>query len=96
MKSVHTDMACSYDTPVLTIARLAHIDLEGLVMDSKVRSPRDRFVTYEWSQCLYNGKLFLCGLFGYASVMLKFLARHVLQSGAGVSPTLPRVQPEAG
>ncbi|KID65979.1 argininosuccinate synthase, partial [Metarhizium hybridum] len=47
-----------YDTPVLTIARLAHIDLEGLVMDSKVRSPRDRFVTYEWSQCLYNGMYF--------------------------------------
>ncbi|KAK9443475.1 Argininosuccinate synthase [Metarhizium brunneum] len=43
-----------YDTPGLTIARLAHIDLEGLVMDSKVRSLRDRFVTYEWSQCLYN------------------------------------------
>ncbi|KID85171.1 arginosuccinate synthetase [Metarhizium guizhouense ARSEF 977] len=47
-----------YDTPGLTIARLAHIDLEGLVMDSKVRSLRDRFVTYEWSQCLYNGMYF--------------------------------------
>ncbi|EFZ04004.2 Argininosuccinate synthase [Metarhizium robertsii ARSEF 23] len=65
-----------YDTPGLTIARLAHIDLEGLVMDSKVRSLCDRFVTYEWSQCLHNGKLFLCGLFGYASLVLKFLARH--------------------
>lgn len=81
MKSVHTDMACSYDTPGLTIARLAHIDLEGVLMDSKVCSLRDRFVTYEWSQCLYNGKLFLCSRcsrFGYASVVLKFLARHVL------------------
>ncbi|KJK85584.1 hypothetical protein H633G_10577 [Metarhizium anisopliae BRIP 53284] len=47
-----------YDTPGLTIARLAHIDLEGLVMDSKVRSLRDRFVTYEWSQWLYNGMYF--------------------------------------
>ncbi|KFA69438.1 hypothetical protein S40285_04638 [Stachybotrys chlorohalonatus IBT 40285] len=47
-----------YDTPGLTIARLAHVDLEGLVMDSKVRSLRDRFVSYEWSQCLYNGMYF--------------------------------------
>lgn len=46
----------SYDTPGLTIARLAHIDLEGLVLDSKVRTLRDRNVTTEWSQCLYNGK----------------------------------------
>lgn len=46
----------SYDTPGLTIARLAHIDLEGLVLDSKVRTLRDRNVTTEWSQCLYNGE----------------------------------------
>lgn len=63
MKSVCADKACSYDTPGLTLARLAHVDLEGLVMDSKVRSLRDRFVSFEWSQCLYNGKLFLCGFF---------------------------------
>ncbi|SCN74017.1 probable arginosuccinate synthetase [Fusarium fujikuroi] len=44
-----------YDTPGLTIARLAHVDLEGLVLDSKVRKLRDQFVTIEWSQCLYNG-----------------------------------------
>ncbi|KAF4502075.1 Argininosuccinate synthase [Fusarium agapanthi] len=44
-----------YDTPGLTIARLAHVDLEGLVLDSKVRKLRDQFVTIEWSQRLYNG-----------------------------------------
>ncbi|KAK3934711.1 argininosuccinate synthase [Diplogelasinospora grovesii] len=47
-----------YDTPGLTIARLAHIDLEGLVMDSKVRKLRDQFCTIEWSHCLYNGMYF--------------------------------------
>ncbi|KAF5247865.1 hypothetical protein FANTH_6146 [Fusarium anthophilum] len=44
-----------YDTPGLTIARLADVDLEGLVLDSKVRKLRDKFVTIEWSQCLYYG-----------------------------------------
>ncbi|KAK0747465.1 mitochondrial phenylalanyl-tRNA synthetase-like protein [Apiosordaria backusii] len=47
-----------YDTPGLTIARLAHLDLEGLVMDAKVRKLRDQFVTIEWSHCLYNGMYF--------------------------------------
>ncbi|KAF7549685.1 hypothetical protein G7Z17_g6238 [Cylindrodendrum hubeiense] len=47
-----------YDTPGLTIARLAHIDIEGLVLDSRVRTLRDRNVTTEWSQCLYNGMYF--------------------------------------
>ncbi|RYP59476.1 hypothetical protein DL769_008507 [Monosporascus sp. CRB-8-3] len=47
-----------YDSPGLTIARLAHIDLEGLVLDSRVRTLRDRNVTTEWSQCLYNGMYF--------------------------------------
>ncbi|KAF4970057.1 hypothetical protein FZEAL_10121 [Fusarium zealandicum] len=47
-----------YDTPGLTIARLAHVDLEGLVLDSKVRKLRDQFVTTEWSHCLYNGMYF--------------------------------------
>ncbi|TGJ83122.1 hypothetical protein E0Z10_g5670 [Xylaria hypoxylon] len=32
-----------YDTPRLTIAQLAHIDLEGLVLNSKVRTLCDRF-----------------------------------------------------
>jgi argininosuccinate synthase len=39
-------------------SRLAHLDLEGLVMDSKVRKLRDQFVTLEWSHCLYNGMYF--------------------------------------
>lgn len=47
-----------YDTPGLTIARLAHIDLEGLVMDSHVRELRDQFVTRAWSRQLYNGMYF--------------------------------------
>ena len=29
----------------MTILRWAHLDLEGLVMDGKVRSLRDQFVT---------------------------------------------------
>lgn len=44
-----------YDTPGLTIARLAHIDLESLVMDPKVRELRDQFITFAWSRQLYNG-----------------------------------------
>lgn len=47
-----------YDTPGLTILRLAHIDLEGLVMDSKVRELRDQFCTISWSRQLYNGMYF--------------------------------------
>ncbi|KAI1849508.1 hypothetical protein JX265_012759 [Neoarthrinium moseri] len=47
-----------YDTPGLTIARLAHLDLEGLVMDSKVRELRDQFITVSWSRQLYNGMYF--------------------------------------
>ncbi|RMZ86956.1 hypothetical protein DV736_g5813, partial [Chaetothyriales sp. CBS 134916] len=47
-----------YDTPGLTIARLAHLDLEGLVMDSQVRELRDQFVTRAWSRQLYNGMYF--------------------------------------
>ncbi|ORY71036.1 argininosuccinate synthase [Pseudomassariella vexata] len=47
-----------YDTPGLTIARLGHIDVEGLVMDSKVRELRDQFVTISWARQLYNGMYF--------------------------------------
>ncbi|KAI0198856.1 argininosuccinate synthase [Astrocystis sublimbata] len=46
-----------YDTPGLTILRQAHLDLEGLVMDSKVRSIRDR-LSQDWSTCIYNGMYF--------------------------------------
>ena len=38
-----------------TVARLAHLDLEGLVMDSRVRELRDQFVTLTWSRQLYQG-----------------------------------------
>ncbi|KAL9592124.1 MAG: hypothetical protein Q9179_007036 [Wetmoreana sp. 5 TL-2023] len=38
--------------------RAAHLDLEGLVMDGKVRSLRDQFVTHSWSEILYNGLYF--------------------------------------
>jgi argininosuccinate synthase len=47
-----------YDSPAMTILRLAHLDLEGLVMDGKVRSLRDQFVTHNWSEMLYNGMYF--------------------------------------
>ena len=47
-----------YDSPAMTILRLAHLDAESLVMDGKVRSLRDQFVTYHWSELLYNGLYF--------------------------------------
>ncbi|KAL8729743.1 MAG: hypothetical protein Q9166_004572 [cf. Caloplaca sp. 2 TL-2023] len=47
-----------YDSPVMTILRLAHLDAESLVMDGKVRSLRDQFVTHNWSELLYNGLYF--------------------------------------
>lgn len=47
-----------YDSPAMTILRLAHLDLEGLVLDGKVRSLRDQFVTHNWSEQLYNGMYF--------------------------------------
>jgi len=47
-----------YDSPAMTILRAAHLDLEGLVMDGKVRSLRDQFVTHSWSEILYNGLYF--------------------------------------
>jgi argininosuccinate synthase len=46
----------STDTPGLTILRQAHLDLEGLVMDSKVRAIRDR-LSHDWSTAIYNGEL---------------------------------------
>ena len=38
-----------YDSPAMTILRLAHLDLEGLVLDGRVRSLRDQFVTHNWT-----------------------------------------------
>jgi argininosuccinate synthase len=42
----------------LSNSRLAHLDLEGLVMDAQVRELRDQFVTRAWSRQLYNGLYF--------------------------------------
>ncbi|KAL7913146.1 argininosuccinate synthase [Trichoderma velutinum] len=47
-----------YETPGLTLAIAAHLDLEGLVMDSRVRELRDQFVSLSWSRQLYNGMYF--------------------------------------
>lgn len=47
-----------YDSPGMTILRLGHIDLEGLVLDREVRLLRDQFVTITWSKLLYNGLYF--------------------------------------
>jgi len=38
----------------MTILRLAHIDLEGLVLDGQVRALRDQFTTFTWSRLLYS------------------------------------------
>lgn len=47
-----------YETPAGTILRKAHMDLEGLTLDGKVRALRDGFVTTELSKILYNGYWF--------------------------------------
>lgn len=44
--------------PNILQLRDAHLDLEGLVMDGKVRALRDQFVTHAWSEILYNGLYF--------------------------------------
>lgn len=46
-----------YDSPAMTILRQAHIDLEGLVLDGRVRSLRDN-MSKQWSELLYNGLYF--------------------------------------
>ncbi|KAK8106805.1 uncharacterized protein PG998_008818 [Apiospora kogelbergensis] len=46
-----------YDSPALTVLRLAHIDIEGMTLDSKVKSIM-AWIGNEWSQCLYNGMYF--------------------------------------
>ncbi|CAF9937026.1 MAG: hypothetical protein ALECFALPRED_007046 [Alectoria fallacina] len=47
-----------YDSPAMTVLRWAHLDLEGLVLDGRVRSLRDQFVTHTWTEILYNGLYF--------------------------------------
>ncbi|KAI8300400.1 Argininosuccinate synthase [Colletotrichum sp. SAR11_240] len=45
------------DSPAMTILRLAHISIEGLVLDGRVRSLRDS-LSKQWSELLYNGMYF--------------------------------------
>jgi len=47
-----------YDSPAMTILRLAHLDAETLTMDGQVMSLRDQFVTHHWSKLLYSGLYF--------------------------------------
>ncbi|KAH6687455.1 argininosuccinate synthase [Plectosphaerella plurivora] len=47
----------AYDSPALTVCHLAHGDLEGMTLDSKVRSIM-KYIGDQWSQCLYNGMYF--------------------------------------
>ncbi|KAJ1978876.1 argininosuccinate synthetase [Dimargaris cristalligena] len=47
-----------YETPGGTILRVAHMDLEGLVLDREVRLYRDEHVTPAFSRLLYNGLYF--------------------------------------
>ncbi|KAF2192992.1 argininosuccinate synthase [Zopfia rhizophila CBS 207.26] len=43
-----------YDSPAMTILRLAHLDLEGLVMDAQVRSLRDQFSVFIENSLLFS------------------------------------------
>ncbi|KAK2740184.1 argininosuccinate synthetase [Myotisia sp. PD_48] len=61
-----------YDSPAMTILRLAHVDLEGLVLDREVRLLRDQFVTITWSKILYNGL--------YFSPERKFIEKSIIAS----------------
>ncbi|OMJ13351.1 Argininosuccinate synthase [Smittium culicis] len=47
-----------YETPAGTIMRVAHIDIEGLVMDREVRAYRDEHVSLQYGKILYNGMYF--------------------------------------
>jgi len=69
-----------YDSPAMTILRLAHIDLEGLVMDREVRALRDQFVTFNWSKLLYNGL--------YFSPEREFIEKSVIASQETVNGTV--------
>ncbi|KAK1988789.1 argininosuccinate synthase [Colletotrichum cereale] len=49
--------AYALDSPAMTILRLAHISIEGLVLDGRVRALRDN-LSKQWSELLYNGMYF--------------------------------------
>ncbi|VUC34347.1 unnamed protein product [Clonostachys rosea] len=69
-----------YDSPGITLARLAHVDLEGLTLDSKVRELRDTFVTTAWTRQLYNGM--------YFSPEREFAENSVIFAQEGVNGTV--------
>ncbi|RKF76251.1 Argininosuccinate synthase [Golovinomyces cichoracearum] len=66
-----------YETPGLTCLRLAHIDLEGLVLDREVRALRDQFLTFNYAKILYNGL--------YFSPEREFLESSIIESQKSVN-----------
>ncbi|KAI0430714.1 argininosuccinate synthase [Xylaria sp. FL1042] len=46
-----------YDSPAMTVLRLAHIDIEGITQDAKVKEVM-AYIGNQWSACLYNGLYF--------------------------------------
>ncbi|KAJ0333142.1 hypothetical protein COL922a_010966 [Colletotrichum nupharicola] len=46
-----------YDSPAMTILRLAHISIEGLVLDGRVISLRNT-MSQQWSELIYQGAYF--------------------------------------
>ncbi|KAE9574772.1 Argininosuccinate synthase [Colletotrichum fructicola] len=46
-----------YDSPAMTILRLAHISIEGLVLDGRVISLRNA-MSQQWSELMYQGAYF--------------------------------------
>ncbi|CAI0650538.1 unnamed protein product [Colletotrichum noveboracense] len=46
-----------YDSPAMTILRLAHISIEGLVLDGRVISLRNT-MSQQWSELVYQGAYF--------------------------------------
>ncbi|KAF4825905.1 Argininosuccinate synthase [Colletotrichum siamense] len=46
-----------YDSPAMTILRLAHISIEGLVLDGRVISLRNA-MSQQWSELIYQGAYF--------------------------------------
>jgi argininosuccinate synthase len=58
----------------MTVLRLAHIDIEGMTLDSKVKQIT-AWIGNQWSQCLYNGIISLILL---CESVETNMARHVL------------------
>ena len=64
----------------MTVLRLAHVDIEGMTLDSKVKQIM-AYIGNEWSQCLYNGMMnHPCCSFTGHSLLTWF--RNVLLPGA--------------